>query len=242
MGSDDIAKKRIRANKARRKQSKEARKTNVRNVLPNILIVTEGETETIYFRHLRKSFALNTVQVQQSSFTDAENIINSAISLAQKRTDNSNYDYIFCVFDLDTVNNKKFIQKLFSYRNTKTRIIPIYSFPCIEVWFLLHFELNSKPYHSTPNKTVGQQVKDTLRKKFCSSYKENDLPCLTTFIDLYDNALENAAKLSISQMDSGTINPITTVHELFNLLKNIKERNNVYEFDETLTNYIHTIL
>lgn len=51
MGSDDIAKKRIAANRERRnlqKTNQKIRNVGNRTLIPNILILTEGYSEDIY--------------------------------------------------------------------------------------------------------------------------------------------------------------------------------------------------
>ena len=63
MGSDDIAKKRIAANRERRnlqKTNRKIRNVGNRTLIPNILILTEGYSEDIYFKELIRILSLNT--------------------------------------------------------------------------------------------------------------------------------------------------------------------------------------
>ena len=111
MGSDDIAKKRISANKERRNSQKETRKArNVgnRSIIPNILILTEGYSENIYFNKLIQILSLGTVKSRKSISTACTGILREAEEEAIKLKDTEmELNYIFCIFDLDTVRNKR---------------------------------------------------------------------------------------------------------------------------------------
>lgn len=63
MGSDDIKRRKIVKNREMRQQRKLSRKTQSRTSIPRILILTEGLTEEIYFKTLKKNLKLNSVEV-----------------------------------------------------------------------------------------------------------------------------------------------------------------------------------
>ena len=132
MGSDDIAKKRISANKERRNSQKETRKArNVgnRSIIPNILILTEGYSENIYFNKLIQILSLGTVKSRKSISTACTGILREAEEEAIKLKDTEmELNYIFCIFDLDTVRNKRHLEILSKINSDFTQIIPIYSF------------------------------------------------------------------------------------------------------------------
>ena len=110
MGSDDLAKKSISANKERRnalKESRKARTVGNRSIIPNILILTEGHSEDLYFKELIKILSLNTVFSRKSLSTACKGILLEAEQEALKFKDtDEELTYIFCIFDLDTVKNK----------------------------------------------------------------------------------------------------------------------------------------
>lgn len=166
MGSDNLAKKRITANKQRRNASKENRKRRSvgnRSVIPNILILTEGHSECIYFNELIQILSLNTVKSRKSVSTDCKGILFEAEQVALEFKDSDlEINYIFCVFDLDTVHNKSYLELLSKINCTYTKIIPIYSFPCIEIWFLMHYECITRPFKSIGKKSIGEVVKSYL--------------------------------------------------------------------------------
>ena len=127
MGSDDIAKKRISANKERRNSQKETRKArNVgnRSIIPNILILTEGYSENIYFNKLIQILSLGTVKSRKSISTACTGILREAEEEAIKLKDTEmELNYIFCIFDLDTVRNKRHLEILSKINSDFTQII-----------------------------------------------------------------------------------------------------------------------
>lgn len=130
MGTDDIAKKRIVATrKAREERKINTRSAGDRSLIPRILILTEGDSEEIYFQKLIENMTLDTVTVRKSTHTDSVGIINDAIKSAKAAERKQNeYTYIFCIFDLDTVRNKKFLDVISKYKSRNTMIFQyIYS-------------------------------------------------------------------------------------------------------------------
>ncbi|MBC9130473.1 RloB domain-containing protein [Frischella sp. Ac13] len=231
MGSEDLKKKKINENKKSRANRKDIRRNNnYRPIIPKILILTEGVSEKIYFEGLKNKFSLSTLSVMKSEYTDSVGLIKNAIKIAEESIQKHEpYDYIFCVFDLDTVNNKNFINKIIIYENQnpeqpKVKIFPIYTYPCFEIWFILHFDLCTKPFTSKGKKSIGDTAKAYL-EKHAKGYNETDEKCIEQFIDNYKEAINNSMKLIESQKDNESINPICTIHKLVKLLENINQRN-----------------
>ena len=84
MGTDDIGKKRKVENKRLRSERKEAKRSvGNRSLIPKILILTEGYSEEIYLKKLVELLSLNTVEVQKSTHTDSDGIVNNAITHAK---------------------------------------------------------------------------------------------------------------------------------------------------------------
>lgn len=231
MGSEDLKKKKIDENKKIRANKKDIRRNNnYRQIIPKILILTEGVSEKIYFDGLKNKFSLSTLSVIKSEYTDSVGIIKKAIKIAEESIQNHEpFDYIFCIFDLDTVKDKNFINELINYENQnskhpKVKIFPIYNYPCFEIWFILHFDLCIKPFNSKGKKSIGDTAK-TYLKKYAKGYNETNKRCIEQFIDYYKEALNNSMKLIERQKDNKSINPICTIHKLVKLLENINQRN-----------------
>lgn len=242
MGTDDIAKKRIVATrKAREERKINTRSAGDRSLIPRILILTEGDSEEIYFQKLIENMTLDTVTVRKSTHTDSVGIINDAIKSAKAAERKQNeYTYIFCIFDLDTVRNKKFLDVISKYKSRNTMIFPIYSFPCIEVFFSLHFEICTKPFHLTGNKSIGDTVKDYFRQKFDNEYSENNKDSIERLTYEYRKAIYHSEKLIEHQVSVDSINPIITVHKLLILLELIFNRKSPYIFKRDIEEFIES--
>lgn len=244
MGSDDLAKKRISANKERRNVLKETRKTRTvgnRSIIPNILILTEGHSENLYFKELIQILSLNTVKSRKSFSTACKEILLEGEKEALKFKDkDEELTYIFCIFDLDTVKNKSHLTILSKINLGYTKIIPIYSFPCIEIWFLLHYECNTRPFQSKGKKSIGDAVKSHFKNTYAPEYSETNTRIIELLASQYDQAIHNSIRLYEQQVQVKSTNPITNMHSLVLLLKNISDRTQNYLFDEQYQNFIES--
>lgn len=244
MGSDDIAKKRILANRERRnavKETQKARSVGNRTIIPKILILTEGYSEEIYFTELIRILSLNTVTCRKSVSTSCKGILREAEQEILKFKDSDDeLTYIFCIFDLDTVRDRSHLEILAKINSSGLTIIPIYTFPCIEIWFLLHYECNSRPFHSKGKKSIGDTVKSYFINKYAPEYTETNEVIIKHLASQYDVAMHNSIRLYEQQAQVKTNNPITNIHALINLFKNIDERTHKYSFDEQYQSFIES--
>jgi len=112
-----------------------------KDVKKPILIIGEGETEQTYFKEIGSSFKIK-VDPDLPSKPDYENIFKRA----EAKFDSDIYSHVFCLIDLDYIHRNK---KIGEYCETKDKILNklkkknltvIESCPCIEYWFLLHYE------------------------------------------------------------------------------------------------------
>lgn len=242
MGSDDINRRKIVKNREMRQARKLGRKTQSRTSIPRILILTEGLTEEIYFKTLKKNLKLNSVEVLKSSYTDSNGIIQDAKSKGIKSVDNHNeYNYIFCVFDLDTVKNKQFLLEIEQYNRKyekiSSSIYPILTFPCIEFWFILHYNCHSAPFSDGQNRSVGENTKVEF-KKYQEEYHETSYKCIDDLALKYKTAMHNARVLMEQQMNCNSCNPVTNIHQLIMLLHNIYSRTQDYEYRKELDAFV----
>lgn len=244
MGSDDIKKRRIKENREARKKRKLSRQVNNRLSIPKILILTEGYSEEIYFKQLKKALKLNTVEVKKSNYTDALRIIEEAIGYGEKSIEQKNeYNYIFCVFDLDTVKNKHFISEISSYNNRYKKensiIYPIITYPCIEFWFILHYDCYDAPFIVKGNHSVGDIAKKEF-KNYDSNYHETNESSITILVKNYNTAIYNAKRIVSKQEQSNSFNPITNIQQLVTLLDDIYHRksDSGYKYIDSVDSYI----
>lgn len=202
---------------------------------PRVLILTEGYTEQLYFTFIINSLKLKTVEVQKSRHTNASSIVDEAIKLAKEALSCKNeYNYIFCVFDLDTLRVKDYINTLNKKISKKTKIFPIYSNPCFEIWLILHYELILTPFSAKGKKSIGEVVKNYIKSKYLLNYSENNKDSIQEIAQVYLTAIMNAQSLVTNQEGCKTINPITTVHKLLIFLQNI----NTVTFNRDIENFV----
>lgn len=115
-----------------------AKKQIKKNIRVSYAVVCEGYTEWYYFDYIKTNrkypFRLKPEIPGHSSYKD---IFKKAKSLISKEE----YNAVFCVFDLDAIKSDNKIEDFINdCKKLKTKkIIPILSFPCIEVWFLFHY-------------------------------------------------------------------------------------------------------
>lgn len=242
MGSDDIIKNRKLETQKLRDARKQSKRTSRNfNEIPRILILTEGLTEKIYFEKMKSILGVRTLDVEKSLYTHSVGIIQEAIekAKAQERIGNE-YNYIFCIFDLDTVKNKAYLEMIAKYKAKDTQIIPIYSFPCIEIWFILHYEICTKPFDSRGKKSIGDTAKDYIRTKFEPDYHETNKEIIESFATSYKQAAYNSSQLANRQQAVDSNNPITTIHQLIYFLERIHKRLGEYIFEQSIEEFIES--
>lgn len=242
MGTDDIAKKRIAANKAKKSANKERiknRNVGNRTIFPKILILTEGLSENIYFDELIKVLSLKTVFSRKSISTSSKGILQEASNEVSKLNNSDDeWTYIFCVFDLDTVKDRSHLELLGRISTNFTQIIPIYSFPCIEIWFLLHYECNARPFQSNGKKSIGDTVKSHFIKTYSPLYFETNEEVIRPLAHNYVVAIHNSIRLYTLQVEVNSNNPISNMHALVTLLKNMSDTTHNYVFNNEYQKYI----
>ena len=161
-----------------------------------ILLVVEGETEQIYFERLKAFEKYPNLRIKPEMPKHSN--IGTLLDFAKKEAKSKAYDAVWLLFDRDvlkTQNISKDILKQINDKNTmaKLKINLADSFPCFEVWFLLHYCL-PKQYYSSQN----ESIKDLC--KYLPSYTKNNVWLSRNDIykllkDRIDNAYINSQKL-----------------------------------------------
>lgn len=126
-----------------------AKKQIKKNVRASYAVVCEGYTEWYYFDYVKSQrrypFKLKPEMPGHSSY---KHIFDKAKSLLGKEE----YSAVFCVFDLDKIKSDNQIENFINdcKRLRTKKIVPIFSFPCIEIWFLFHYQdsFSSRYYES----------------------------------------------------------------------------------------------
>lgn len=218
MGTDDLFSK--------RKQQRQMRVSKeLKTRAEKWLIVCEGtETEPNYFEQLL--FYANSKSDKKIKYTikgtgrNTESLVSSIDSYFifvddLKINENIPYGKIFAVFDKDSFKKGQFNNAI--HTAMKKGYIPIWSNECIELWFLLHFDLLSSNvtrniYYKKLSKILGHEYQKS----------ENHFAMLSTEANL-KTAIQNANTLYCeSQHISSYADraPCTTV---FKLIEEIEE-------------------
>lgn len=179
-----------------------------------ILVSYEGnnKTEKTYLENFKSRDKPYRIIEVPGNGTDPVSLVQQTNEKVKKENlDLKSYDKAYCIFDTDAKREKeKEIEKTINFANKK-KIIPIVSTPCIELWFLLHYELTTA---ELTNKRVIEKL-----KKHCHKYEKN--------YNIYDDikkftndAIKRAKKLEKHQIENGkklqTIeaNPYTEMYKL----------------------------
>ena len=186
-----------------------------------ILIVGEGQTEKLYF----ESFPVLTLTVKAVDLSGQSKmkLIETTESIIQN--DNSEYDEIWCVFDMDIKHGEKefsdFDNAINSGISKGYKIA--YSNDCFEVWFYLHYNYTDQKHHRKfYYQALGKHWNcnyENVGKKyiFCKNlyYLLKDDPNASQ-----EDAIKRSKKLFNQQVDLDyhEQNPITKVFELVEFL------------------------
>lgn len=163
---------------------------------PNFFVFCEGETEIAYVKFLRSVYR---VPIQIIAKKSDSNISEIYIERCKKDYVLTQNDRTFLMFDLDV---KGMLQHLMIIKDA----VLLVSNPCIELWFLLHYEdckreMDAETCVKRLKKNIGQYAKGVLtpeEKRFLLTY--------------VGDAVKRAEALEAYR------NPSTTVHRLIHEL------------------------
>lgn len=221
MGSDNLFHKR-KAKNAKSLQRKRAR----RAAYKKLLIVCEGEkTEPNYFEDAREYYSLNTVnvEVRGDCGSDPMSIVNFAKERYRAEKDAGDpFDEIYCVFDKDGHTTYARALNALASSTPKDTYFTINSVPCFEYWLLLHFAYTARPYTSLPGSSSGDQVLGELTN-YIPDYEKGRRTIFTEIVGHLEQAKIFAERALRESERSQTDNPSTRVHELIEVLQNLKD-------------------
>lgn len=193
----------------------------VRKQKSKILIAVEGnnKTEKIYFNNFEDSKKNFDISYARGNNTDPLKLVQMLIKeIKDNDLDLLDDDMAFCIFDTDIDPNKNKVIVNAIKLASKNNIKIITSSPCIELWFLLHYEYSTA---SMSNDDVIKKLKNYYPK-----YKKN-INIYPDIKDKMDIAIKNAKKLERYQKDNnvkiGTVeaNPGTEIYKVIEYLINI---------------------
>ncbi len=195
-----------------------AREKFVRKTNTTILLLVEGETEHIYFSQMKslEQFLGVTVSPKIAKYSDPSHIITQAL----KENSEGIYDHIWCVFDCDVL---KEVPKQFNSlraRAQKAGICFAESFPCFELWFLLHYSDPQRQYPDQDGliRELKKYMKD-YSKEMAWLRKKNIYAVLKPF---QAGAISRGCAVQAAH-GTDTDCSTTSVHELVTMLLEIQK-------------------
>lgn len=217
MGTDNLFHK--------RKAKKLERKKPTRQLYEKVLIVCEGsKTEPNYFNELKDHYEIDTANIRISGEcgSDPVSVVKHGEELFREAARTTEpFDKVYCVFDRDKHQN--FDEAVSLLRSLKPVNVfkEIISTPCFEVWFILHFVYTSAPFESVGLKSCGARALEEL-EKYWPGYAKGIGGSFGHLLDQIETAKAFSARLLVESERVGSINPLTTVHELVSYLQQIK--------------------
>lgn len=187
------------------------------------LILTEGtKTELLYFKGLKKAVNQKyTGRIEIIGLGEGANTL-TILETAEKvqRRSGGKYRHIWIVYDKDDFPEDDFdnayfrCQELFS-SNNMTTYHTLWSYECIELWFLLHFEylqsnLHRDFYYPKPTKYIR------------TKYQKNSLNMFGVLYPYLNYAIRNAKRLLQNYPEGlapSQCAPETSIYEIFEKLK-----------------------
>ncbi len=192
------------------------------------LIISEGYIEKIYFsqynRYLNQLDGEVNINVYTAGHTtDPLGVVKYAIKKIKTSKDRKIFEKIFCVFDTDTIkespkNKENFIKA--EALAKKHNLGLIISFPCFELWLLLHFESYNRP--GVKCEMIIERLQEYLisypRNKNKKDFEKIDF--FDKYFDKLGNALNRAKELNLKNNSNNSLDyPNTKIYEIFEIIK-----------------------
>lgn len=175
------------------------RKSRGKTMKPNFFVFCEGETEVAYISHLRAQYR---VPIQIIPRKSDSNISNRYIENCKKDYVGTKNDKTFLMYDLDVDG---MLERLQSIPDS----VLLVSNPCIELWYLLHFE---ECHAELTQNACVKKLKRHLEHYTKGSLVLKDKQILSDKVSI---ASERAKALKSYK------NPSTTIYRIIDLLENL---------------------
>ena len=163
---------------------------------PIFFVFCEGETELEYVRFLR---SLYRAPIQVIAKKGKSNISEDVIEHSKREYVTTEKDKVFLMYDLD-------VDGMLEHLQTIPNTVLLVSNPCVELWFLLHYQEQKTALSTDRCIQLMQKVSKEYKKGILSDREKKVLA------DNRNLAAERAKCLEEYQ------NPSTTVYRLLELL------------------------
>ena len=176
---------------------RKARISKGKQMKPNFFVFCEGETEIAYVKFLR---SLYRAPIQVIPKKGKSNISEDFIVKSKNEYVQTDLDKVFLMYDLDVDGILEQLQKI-------PNVELLVSNPCVELWFLLHYQEQKAEIASEKCVQKYQKVSKGYKKGILSEEEKEG------FTKNRESAIDRAKKLAAFQ------NPSTTVFKLLEELK-----------------------
>ena len=185
-----------------------------------VVIVCEGKkSETFYFEAIKAKYRLSNANIRVTSAPGTDPL--SIVKYAEKLVAENGYDRAYCVFDRDSHSTyDQAIARIGASLGGVLRAIP--SWPCFELWLLLHFKYTTRPFNPVGRKSSGARLLAELQQHY-PAYKKGSSTAFSDMSARLNEAMRNAGKLAEHNRRCNSTNPSTLVHVLVDYLTKIKE-------------------
>lgn len=190
----------------------------IRKQKNKILIAAEGKnkTEKTYFSNFEDGKKTYDITYARGNNTDPLKLVQMLIKeIDELKLDLQDDDIAYCIFDTDIDPNKNKIIEEAIQLARKHNIKVITSSPCIELWFLLHYD------YTSANMSSGDVIKRL--RDYYPKYEKN-VNIYPDIIKSLNLAIERAKKLEKYQLENnrkiGTVeaNPNTEIYKIVEYL------------------------
>ncbi|MBF0560701.1 MAG: RloB domain-containing protein [Alphaproteobacteria bacterium] len=191
----------------------------------HILIVCEGKkTEPSYFRGLIRALRLSSANIEITPANGSDPM--SVVSFAENKNRADKYDKVYCVFDRNGhTNYDDALEKIAkSELGRAGKMQAITSWPCFEVWLLLHYRLSEAPIVATGSRSSCDMAINEL-KQYLPEYTKGHGTIYNGTAHNLNLAIFHADILEKRNKETNSKNPATSVHILVKHLLSIKESN-----------------
>lgn len=211
---------------ARKPSSINARKSEIREPKPKVLIVCEGKkTEPDYLNEIKNKYRLANVVVIYASTVGSAPV--SVVECAKEKNkeqsdlygDNEQFEKVFCVYDTDEHESLDKASQLIHENNFKAIISNV----CFEYWLLLHYEYTRAPILRKGNKSAASVCVSKLKKHIAQYDKSKIKEYFPDLFSKLDIAIKNSKKSYVDAEKTKNFNPSTNMYELITFLQSLSK-------------------
>lgn len=177
---------------------RQIRKSKGKTMRPNFFVFCEGESEVAYVSHLRTQYR---VPIQIIPRKSDSNISVRYIDNCKREYVTTDNDKTFLMYDIDVAGMLEILQKI-------PDAVLLVSHPCIELWYLLHFE------ECLTELTSNMCIKKL--KRHLKHYNKGAL-ALKEKRQLSENTLKAIARAKALEFYN---NPSSTIYRLIDSIEN----------------------